>query len=226
MTRDQKLKELKRWKRWYQTIDLGDGIVTKGDPGNNQFKWRIIRDYLLLDMSGSRVADFGSAEGYFTLKVLARGCREVDCWERDPKTVERAKFALDCIYNHQPPEVRFWGGDINDNLSDMWFEGIAPNPNYVIALAILHWIRCPIAFLEMLGDYTKKKAFVEIIVADDKNVIRINTKKKAGKKYLKWVFGKKIFEALAIQSGFPSAECIGDYVTSFGSHRAIYELAK
>lgn len=79
----------KRWRRrrlwaavdraarvqvWYHTIDLGDGIVTPGMFDHREY----LDEYgLPADLSGQRVLDVGTANGFFAFEMERRGARKV-----------------------------------------------------------------------------------------------------------------------------------------------------
>ena len=94
--------------------------------------------------------------------------------------------------------------------------------DYTFALAIYHWLKDPIRFLQMLADITKHKCFFEIKV-NEADSFGLNTQRKDG---IKWNFGHDLFTNLAHSSGFYVVKLLGDYTTHFGSHRALYVLGK
>jgi tRNA (mo5U34)-methyltransferase len=59
---------------WYHTIDLGDGVVTKG-----MFDHRPVVDRYLLpaDLSGLRCLDVGTMDGFWAFEMELRGADEV-----------------------------------------------------------------------------------------------------------------------------------------------------
>jgi tRNA (mo5U34)-methyltransferase len=60
---------------WYHTIDLGQGVVTRGidpDPGARARAYR-----LPTDLSGKTVLDVGAWDGFFSFEAERRGARRV-----------------------------------------------------------------------------------------------------------------------------------------------------
>jgi tRNA (mo5U34)-methyltransferase len=77
MTRDDILAAVElghRKQAWYQTIDLGDGILT---PGTFDHREYLPQYGLPDDLSGKRVLDVGTANGFFAFEMEKRGAREV-----------------------------------------------------------------------------------------------------------------------------------------------------
>ena len=223
MKADKKKNALKTLGKWYHSISLGNGIVTKGDPGNNRFKWSMIRSCLPKNMSSSSLLDLGCAEGYFSLRCMMRGCKNATLVERNDDMIKRLNFVMD-IYNKHTYTL------VNDeikHLMDKWvsWRRLGEEFDYVFALAVYHWVGDPILFIEWLGGITKKKCLFEIIV-NDKDKSGLNTDRSAkNNEVIKWKLGKGLFKQLCVASGFRVKE-LGDYVTSFNSHRAMYELSK
>ena len=225
MNKKEKLAFLSKNKKWYHTIYLGDGITTKGDPGNNQQKWKLIRSVLPKRLSmNDNFADFGAAEGYFSVKMLQKGCTLGVCFERCPKMMKKFDFVIENVYGDKTKSfICRQEGEIDDYvLQNM--DTKKPVFSYVIALAVIHWLKHPTLFLEYLAKATKEIAFVEIKVNDfDKEGLRTTRK---GKNMIKWDIGEKLFTRLVKAYGFKEVVMLDDYVTSFGSHRALYALHK
>jgi len=66
---------------WYQTIDLGDGNVTKGCEWCGDPVWASIKKYVPEDMTGLKVLDLGCNAGVFCVRSALRGakCLGIDC---------------------------------------------------------------------------------------------------------------------------------------------------
>ena len=60
--------------RWYHTIDLGDGVVTKGVDNSPE---RLARVRLPEDLSGRSVLDIGAWDGFFSFEAERRGAARV-----------------------------------------------------------------------------------------------------------------------------------------------------
>jgi tRNA (mo5U34)-methyltransferase len=75
---------------WFMRMDLGNGIVTPGwsDVAHDKLPWFGLPE----DMTGFRVLDVGSAEGFFSFEAERRGASEVISLDFDPEVVKR--FAL------------------------------------------------------------------------------------------------------------------------------------
>jgi tRNA (mo5U34)-methyltransferase len=60
--------------RWYHSLDLGDGVVTKGVDNSRE---RLARLRLPEDLSGLSVLDIGSWDGFFAFEAERRGAARV-----------------------------------------------------------------------------------------------------------------------------------------------------
>jgi tRNA (mo5U34)-methyltransferase len=71
---------------WYHTLELGDGVVTKG-----MFDHRPVLDRYLLpsDLSGARCLDIGTMDGFFAFEMERRGAAEVVALDlEDPEQLD------------------------------------------------------------------------------------------------------------------------------------------
>ena len=63
--------------RWYHTIDLGQGVITKGIDNSPE---RLAHVGLLQDLSGRSVLDIGAWDGFFSFEAERRhAARVVAC---------------------------------------------------------------------------------------------------------------------------------------------------
>ena len=225
MKREEKLAFISKNKKWYHTIYLGDDVTTEGDPGNNQQKWKLIRSVLPNRLSGDdNFADFGAAEGYFSAKMIQKGCNLGVCFERCPNMMKKFDFVMKCIFGDNNGSFILRNKGLIDDYVLQNMDTKKPVFNYVIALAVIHWLKHPTLFLEYLAKATRKIAFVEIKINDiDEEGMRTTRK---GKNMIKWDIGKKLFTRLVESYGFNKIVLLDDYITSFGSHRALYALYK
>ena len=227
MDKAEKLKLFSRFNKWYHTMSLGDGIITPGDPGNNRMKWKAISGRLPVKVEGKTFIDLGPAEGYFSIKMLQKGASSGVCVERNEKMINKLEFCMKCIFGKIPDGLKIVRMEIDDLMyNDPVFRdslGIPSSWDYSIALAIAHWVNDPLVFAKYLAKITRLKSFVEIVV-NDVDEYGISTKR--AKKMFKWDIGKEIFKNMSRCAGFKHVISLKDYVTSFGSHRALYELSK
>src|SRR2546423_15271821 len=60
--------------RWYHTIDLGQGVVTRGVDNSPE---RLARVHLPSDLSGCSVLDIGAWDGFFSFEAERRHASRV-----------------------------------------------------------------------------------------------------------------------------------------------------
>ena len=84
---------------WYQTIDFGDGIISKGCPWCGDPAWKNIIKFLPDSLFGMRILDLGSNAGIFCIRSILLGAKEVigiesNDWKKD-NYFEQALFVKD-----------------------------------------------------------------------------------------------------------------------------------
>lgn len=74
-------------KYWFHRIELAPGIITPGwsDPQKEKLPYFGLPD----DMTGMRVLDIGTAEGFFAFEAERRGAKEVVAIDSFPDSVRR-----------------------------------------------------------------------------------------------------------------------------------------
>lgn len=77
MITESDLKEFVRSRSWYQTIDFGDGVVSKGCGWCGDPAWGNIAGFLPLDLEGMRVLDLGCNAGLFCVRSAIMGAKDV-----------------------------------------------------------------------------------------------------------------------------------------------------
>src|SRR5208337_3941241 len=77
---------------WWHTIELPDGTVT---PGRVDYRGERGKCFLLPDdLTGKRVLDFGTYDGFWAIEAKKRGARFVMASDRFPQMLETARLAL------------------------------------------------------------------------------------------------------------------------------------
>ena len=94
MPRDPELAQRIREHHWFHTIDLGDGLVTKGDSPSSE-----IIAQAMPDVTGKSVLDIGAWDGKYSFEAERAGASRVVAldhyvWRLDP--VARQAYYEEC----------------------------------------------------------------------------------------------------------------------------------
>ena len=132
--------------KWYQKIELPNGIST---PGRDRSK---TADAIFpKDLTGKTVLDVGCAEGYFSFEAKKRNADKVVGIDLDINKLKIAKK----FSEFQNLDIDFQNLDL-DQLDD------SDTYDYVICLNILHHVTNPIALINKLINKTKVKLILEV----------------------------------------------------------------
>jgi tRNA (mo5U34)-methyltransferase len=80
---------------WFHSIDLGNGIITKGIKTPEEMAVEFENTFSKLDLRGKTVLDIGAWNGGFSLEAFRRGAASVtalDYWSRPDWEIGRASF--------------------------------------------------------------------------------------------------------------------------------------
>ncbi len=141
--------------RWYHSIDLGHGIVTRGESDNRRTLARLA---LPPRLDGLTVLDVGAWDGFFAFEVERRGARRVlatdhFCWS-GPGWGTRAGFEL----ARQALESNVEALDID--VPDLAPERIGTF-DVVLFLGVLYHLRHPLLALERVHSVTGRQLILE-----------------------------------------------------------------
>ena len=132
--------------KWYQKIELPNGIST---PGRDRSK--TADSIFPKDLTGKTVLDVGCAEGYFSFEAKKRNAEKVVGIDFDTDKLKIAKK----FSEFQKLDIDFQNLDL-DQLDD------ADTYDYVICLNILHHVTDPIMTINKLINKTKVKLSLEV----------------------------------------------------------------
>jgi tRNA (mo5U34)-methyltransferase len=140
---------------WWHSIDLGDGLVTKGVHTPEELKENYRRFNLPEDLSGKRVLDIGCWDGFYSFESEKRGAEvvAVDCWT--PENFFKAKQAL----NSKIP------------FHELSVHEVTPEKlgtfDIIFFLGVLYHLKHPLLALEQICEITREYLVLETHVADD-----------------------------------------------------------
>jgi len=165
---------------WYHCIDLGNGVISKGDYDMDQF---ISKYELPQNLSGLTVLDVGRASGYFSFEFERRGAEvtatDIESfldWDFVGGDVERAKREKEISDEKKFSSREIWGAflfatKVLDSKVTARFINvydIEPDAfggklfDYVFAGSITSHLRDPVLALEKLYSVTKRKLIISV----------------------------------------------------------------
>ena len=77
--------------KWYQSMDLGDGLLAQGYRDSGDFIWPRIRALLSKNLKGKRILDIGCNAGVFCIRAAQEGAEVVGI-DHNAKYLAQAKF--------------------------------------------------------------------------------------------------------------------------------------
>ena len=144
--------------RWYHTIDLGDGLITKGIDDSPQ---RLAKLALPSSLAGRSVLDIGAWDGFFSFEAERRGAERVVATDHyswhgtgwgSKRGFELARTAL--------------GSKVED--VDIDVMSLSPERigtfDVVFFLGVLYHLRHPLLALERVASVTRSLLIVETVV--------------------------------------------------------------
>ena len=149
-------EELRR-TGWYHSIELPDGSITPGYLKLETLRERFAEFPLPADLSGKRILDIGTWDGWFAFEAERRGADVVAIDNVEQENFRWAHRALGSRVRYEIAEVY--------ELREKRFEPF----DYVLFLGVLYHLRHPLLALEMVCEATKEIAIVDSFIVEDDN---------------------------------------------------------
>jgi len=145
-------KKISEFRKWYQTIDFGNGIVTPG-KGNGEEVWKKIRSYLPKELSGYRFLDVGCNAGLLCVRSALEGANVVGV-ELSPYWFDQALFVkknFEEIYNKKL-NIEYIKDDIFGVMGKKGFF------DYVFVISFIYHLKenKQVEFIQNLSNITSK----------------------------------------------------------------------
>lgn len=188
---------------WYQTIDLGDGVVTPGETGDATASKFEMMD-LAADLSGKSVLDIGCNEGFFAFEAERRGAARVLALDKSREAA--AKFKLVRQLLGSGAEFRREKLDRLDRDRDGRFD-------IVFFLSVFHHLRHPLAVLDHVASLTRGFAVMEFVEAVPRGDVMPSAlvRKLSRKGHLHVLPTRKFLDEFLGQAGFSRTEILGEH---------------
>lgn len=140
---------------WWHSIDLGQGVVTKGakTPGTLQYEFESLR---LPDLRGKTVLDIGAWDGFFSFEAERRGARRVVALDHDVWTTWPGKRGYDTAHKALDSKVE----TVVDDFMTMDLEPLGTF-DVVFFLGVLYHLENPLASLRRVASLSNGVAIIE-----------------------------------------------------------------
>ena len=147
--------------RWFHTIDMGHGVVTKGVENSPE---RLVRIKMPADLSGRSVLDVGAWDGFYSFEAERRGAARVVAadhyaWHGEgwgtglgKAGFELARAALDSRVD-----------DVDIDVMDLSADRLGAF-DVVLFLGVLYHLRDPLLALERVSSVTTHMLILETVV--------------------------------------------------------------
>ena len=160
MTRDE-LRQRVNALRWYHTIDLGQGLVTRGIDNTPE---RLARVRLPESLSGQSVLDIGAWDGFFSFEAERRRASRVVAadyyaWHGVGWGTGEGKAAFQLAREVLGSRVE----DVDVDVMDLSPERVG-SFNVVLFLGVLYHLPNPLLALERVASVTEDLLILETVV--------------------------------------------------------------
>lgn len=142
---------------WYQGIDLGKGLVTKGTRIVTSQAMRI----LPMDMTGWTVLDIGCSVGGYLLESWRRGAVQGYGVDYGQSCTERAKKLMGLLGLSETLRI---------DQMDLYTLNVARQYDLVVCMSVMHHIKWPARLVKLCASAAKKLLVFECIVKDTKEI--------------------------------------------------------
>jgi len=200
--KEQLITEVSR-HAWYQSIDLGEGVITPGETGDATADKMAMLD-LPADMSGLSVLDVGCNEGYCAFEAERRAAAPVLALDKSREAA--AKFAV--VQRALSSRVEFR----RINVLDLE-PGVDGRFDVVFFLAVFHHLRHPLLVLDHVSSLTEGCAVMEFVEAVPKGRHQPSAlvRKLSKRGHLHLLPTRKFLLEILAQARFRDVEILGEH---------------
>jgi tRNA (mo5U34)-methyltransferase len=147
--------------RWYHTIDLGHGVITKGADNTNL---RLSRIDLPASLAGRTVLDIGAWDGFFSFEAERRGASRVVAtdfyaWRGLGWGTTNGKAGFELARAALGSRIE----DLEIDVMDLSPERVGTF-DVVLFLGVLYHLRHPLLALERVASVTRDLLIMETVV--------------------------------------------------------------
>jgi tRNA (mo5U34)-methyltransferase len=176
---------------WFHSMDLGHGVVTKGQKSPELLQWELNR-FRLPDLGGKSVLDIGTYDGFYAFEAERRGAARVvgmdlHVWQIDTRLTD--EYLAECAANGTEPTPTYrteWlkfryeptslpgkrrfdlahralGSRVEQVVQDFMVADprVVGSFDVVLFLGVLYHTQNPLAALQRLASLTREVAVIE-----------------------------------------------------------------
>jgi tRNA (mo5U34)-methyltransferase len=154
----QDLKSRAAAIRWYHTIDLGGGVVTRGVDDTPQ---RLARVQLPASLAGLTVLDIGAWDGFFSFECERRGAARIVA--ADYYSWHGAGWGTKAGFNFAREALGSRVEDVDIDVMDLSPERVGTF-DVVLFLGVLYHLRHPLLALERIAPLARQRLIVESVI--------------------------------------------------------------
>ncbi|MFQ5498212.1 MAG: class I SAM-dependent methyltransferase [Candidatus Zixiibacteriota bacterium] len=189
--------------QWYQSIDLGNGIVTPGETGDAEQR-KIAMLNLPDDLSGKSVLDIGSNEGFYSFEAEKRGADKIIAIDKSTAAQEKLLFLKE-VFNSR---IELQTTDLYDldpkktgRFDIVFFLAVFHHVDYsFLALDIVRKLCCGTAYME----------YVEAVPESGEDVSAL-VRKMSKKGHLHMLPTRTFLLEILERAGFSDIEILGTH---------------
>lgn len=203
MNEPQTLRERIAQHHWYQSIALGDDLVTPGETGDATILKLGMMD-LPPDMNGMSVLDIGCNEGFFAFEAERRGASPVVALDKSREAAE--KFTL--VHEVLGSRVDFRQVELTslDPGRDGRFD-------LVFFLSVFHHLRHPLFVIDHVAALTAGCAVMEFVEAVPRggDMPSVLVRKLSRQGHLHMLPTRKFLLEILERAGFARVDVVGEH---------------
>jgi tRNA (mo5U34)-methyltransferase len=145
--------------KWYHTLDLGQGVVTKGWEDT---PIRLARLDLPKSCEGLTVLDVGAWDGFFSFEAERRGAARVVA--ADHYAWHGPTWSTKAGFNLAREALQSRVEDIDVDVMDISPERVGGTFDLVLFLGVLYHLRHPLLALERIASVTRRMLILETVI--------------------------------------------------------------
>jgi tRNA (mo5U34)-methyltransferase len=147
--------------RWFHTIDLGQGVITRGVENSPE---RLVRIGMPADLSGRSVLDIGAWDGFYSFEAERRHASRVVAsdsyaWHGQGWGTDRGKAGFELARETLASRVE----DVDIDVMDLAPERVG-SFDVVLFLGVLYHLQNPLLALERVSSVTGDLLILETVV--------------------------------------------------------------